>query len=73
MVQVIRVSGLRQDAFDEVIVNGNEKGWFKQGRPPKVVIVPCQQLLRDVRTWWDSVYAMLRRLRMLRPVWPYLY
>ena len=70
VVRVIRASGLRRDAFDEVISNGNEKGWFKQGQPPKVVTVPHLQLLRDVRTRWDSVYVMLRRLRMLRPVRP---
>jgi hypothetical protein len=70
VVRVIRASGLRRDAFDEVIVNGNEKGWFKQGQPPKPITVSRLQLLRDVQTRWDSIYAMLRRLRLLRPVRP---
>ena len=29
VVQVIRASGTRCDAFDEVITDGNAKGWFK--------------------------------------------
>jgi hypothetical protein len=33
-----------------------------------VVQVPELQPLRDVKTRWDSVYLMLRRLRQLRPV-----
>jgi hypothetical protein len=69
VVRAIRGSGLRRDAFDEVIKNGNDKGWFKEGRPLKIVKVKQQQLLRDVRTRWDSVYKMLTRLRDLRPVW----
>jgi hypothetical protein len=68
-VRAIRGSGLRRDEFDEVIKNGNDKGWFKQGRPPKTVKVERRQLLRDVRTRWDSVYRMLNRLREMRPVW----
>jgi hypothetical protein len=68
VVRVIRASGMRRDAFDEVIVNGNSKGWFKEGQPPKIVQLKKLQLLRDVRTRWDSEYYMLRRLRELRPV-----
>jgi hypothetical protein len=68
VVRAIRGSGLRRDAFNEVIVNGNAKGWFKQGQPPKTVKLKPLQLLRDVRTRWDSVYHMLNRLRELRPV-----
>ena len=70
VVRVIRASGTRRDAFDDVIVNGNAKGWFRQGRPPndRVIAVKQLQLLRDVRTRWDSLYYMLNRLRELRPV-----
>jgi hypothetical protein len=68
VVRVIRGSGMRRDAFDELIVNGNSKGWFKAGQPPKTVQLKKLQLLRDVRTRWDSEYHMLNRLRELRPV-----
>lgn len=68
VVRVIRGSGVRRDAFGEVIKNGNERGWFKRGRPPAVVKIKSLQLLRDVRTRWDSVYLMLNRLREMRPV-----
>lgn len=68
VVRVIRGSGMRRDAFDELIVNGNAKEWFKEGEPPKTVQLHILQLLRDVQTRWDSEYYMLNRLRELRPV-----
>ncbi len=70
-VQVIRASGKRRDEFDKVIKQGNKEGWFKQGRPSQVVELKPLQLLRDVRTRWDSVYHMLRQLRQMRPVCHY--
>ena len=66
VVHVIRASGMRRDAFEEVIVNGNAKGWFKIGN--NTIQVKKVQLLRDVKTRWDSEYLMLNRLRELRPV-----
>jgi hypothetical protein len=68
VVQVIRGSGKHRDAFDDIIVNGNAKDWFKEGQPPKVVKLKQLQLLRDVSTQWDSMYYMLNRLWELRPV-----
>lgn len=68
VVRVIRASGTRRDAFDELIETGNTKGYFKAGQPPQAVQLKKLQLLRDVRTRWDSVYYMLSRLRELRPV-----
>lgn len=68
VVRVIRASGMRRDAFECVINDGNEKGWFTQGEPPKVVTLPKLDLLRDVQTRWDSTYIMLERLRVMRPV-----
>jgi hypothetical protein len=68
VVRAIRGSGMRRDAFDEVITNGNSKGWFKAGQPPKIIQLKRLQLLRDVRTRWDSEFYMLNRLRELRPV-----
>ena len=67
-VRAIRVSGKRREAFDEVVRDGNRKGWFKAGQPLKTVLLKELQLLQDVRTRWDSVYFMLNRLREMRPV-----
>ena len=50
VVWVIQGSGMRRNAFDDVITNGNSKGWFKAGQPLKVVQLKRLQLLRDVRT-----------------------
>jgi len=71
VVWVIRGSGSRRDAFNEVIIRGNAKGWFKQGKPSRIIQVKLLQLLRDVRTRWDSVHHMLKRLHEMRPVWLY--
>jgi len=62
VVQVIRGSGSCQDAFNEVIVCSNAKGWFKQGKLSWIIQVKPLQLLRDVCTRWDSVHHMLKRL-----------
>lgn len=67
-VRAIRGSGLRRCAFDNVVRDGNANRWFRQGQPPKIVQLKQLQLLRDVRTRWDSVYQMLKRLREMRPV-----
>jgi hypothetical protein len=68
VVRVIRASGKRREAFEDLITSGNEKGWFQKGDPPKPTKIKHRQLLRDVQTRWDSVYYMLKRLRMMRPV-----
>jgi hypothetical protein len=65
-VRVIRASGMRREAFNDVIKDGNERHWFKEGT--KIVKLPELQLLRDVQTRWDSVYKMLKRLRVMRLV-----
>jgi hypothetical protein len=67
-VRSIRGSGLRRDAFDETVKNGNDKGWFKTGDPPKTVQLKPLQLLRDMSVRWDSVYFMVNRLGVMRPV-----
>jgi len=63
VVWVIRGSGSRRDIFDDVIICGNAKGWFKQGKLSWIVQVKPLQLLQDVRTRWDLVHHMLKRLR----------
>jgi hypothetical protein len=60
VIRVIRASGTRRDAFDNIIKHGNTKMLFKLD--DKVVQVKELQLLQSVRTRWDSVYYMLNRL-----------
>ncbi len=67
-VRAIRGSGLRRDAFHEVVKNGNAKGWFKAGDPPKTIKLKALQLLRDMCVRWDSVYLMVHRPGVMRPV-----
>ncbi len=70
VVRTIRSSGIRRDSFDDVIKNGNTKNWFKtyDQVPPQIIKLKPLQLLRQVRTRWDSVYHMLNRLREMRLV-----
>lgn len=68
VVRAIRASGQRREAFDDTITAGNQKNWFKTGQPPEPVKIQHLQLLRDVRSRWDSVYSLLKRLRVMRPV-----
>jgi hypothetical protein len=71
VVRLLRVSDQRREGFRAFIEDGNERGWFtvKDDDGKNVpVIVPLLQPLRDVKTRWDSVYMMLRRLQELRPV-----
>jgi hypothetical protein len=68
IVRTLRSSGQRRDAFDDLIKDGNTKGWFQSGDPPESVTLRPLQLLCDVKTRWDSVYFMIKRLRYLRPV-----
>jgi len=55
----IRASGQHLDHFNDMIKLGNERGWFGDAKVPEL------QLLRDVKTRWGSVYAMLKRFCML--------
>jgi len=61
IVRVLQSSGQRRKAFNDTIVDGNKSGAF----PSEIREL---QLLRDVRTRWDSVYSMISRLRILQPV-----
>ncbi|SRR6266581_1286705 len=70
-VRVIRESGTRRETFNSIIKEGNKKGWFKEEGSSDTIELDELQLLRDVRTRWDSVYFMLQRLRVMRPVWLY--
>lgn len=61
VVRAIRGSSTRRDRFNTLIETGNKELGFK----PEV---PKLQLLRDVRTRWDSTFLMLKRLRVMRQV-----
>ncbi|KIM83096.1 hypothetical protein PILCRDRAFT_69854, partial [Piloderma croceum F 1598] len=48
-VCVLRSSGQRRDTFDDIIKDGNDKGWLgKTGNPPVNIQLRPLQLLRDV-------------------------
>ena len=67
VVGVIQASGKHREVFTKVVKDGNNGRYFMEG--PKVgVQLKHLQLLRDVPTRWDSVYHMLHRLRIMRPV-----
>jgi hypothetical protein len=67
VVRAIRGSNLCREEFNEVITQGNSKRRFKSVNGEVITVRPLQ-LLRGVRTCWDSCYRMLERLQGLRPV-----
>ena len=46
---------------------GNANGWFKDNAG-QVVVLATKELLRDVRTRWDSTFIMLRHFIDMRAV-----
>lgn len=71
IVMAIRSSGQRRDALMAWIETGNKSGLFVyQNRP---VQIEAKQLLRDVRTRWDSTYLMITRCIEMRLVSPALH
>lgn len=71
LVQFLRSSDQRRDGLRKFIEDGNKRGWFigKDENDERIVLhIPQVELLKDVKTRWDSVYMMLERLRQLRPV-----
>ena len=67
VVRTIRASGQRRAHFKGVIRDGNARKHFFIGDRVEIV-VPELELLRDVRTRWDSIFFMISRLRVMRPV-----
>jgi hypothetical protein len=61
VIRLLRSSDEHRTGFQKLIQDGNQHDLFASA-------VPEVQLLRDVKTRWDSVYNMLSRLRQLRPV-----
>jgi hypothetical protein len=68
IVRGIRSSGQRRLNFEQTIEDGNQKGWFRVGNPPTALQIRRLQLLHDIKTRWDSIYFMIKRLREMRPV-----
>ena len=68
IVMTIRSSGQRREAFKTWIETGNRNGLFVQLGTP--VQIEPNQLLRDVRTRWDSTYEMIKRCIEMRLVSP---
>lgn len=67
VVRVLRASSLRRQAFDNTITTGNQMKLFtdEEGNPTNL---PVLELVRDVKSRWDSIYLMINRLRILRQV-----
>jgi len=56
---------------DVALANASEPtpvAYPPSGDPPESVTLRPLQLLRDVKTRWDSVYFMIKHLRYLHPV-----
>ena len=71
LVNFFRASDQRKEGLRQAIKKGNESNKFigtdEKGKPV-VIKLPELELLKDVKTRWDSVYMMVERLRQLRPV-----
>lgn len=61
VIRLLRSSDEHRTSFRKLIQDASQHDMFTPA-------VPDVQLLRDVKTRWDSVYKMLSRLRQLRPV-----
>jgi hypothetical protein len=81
VIRLLRSSDTHRAGLRKLIIDGNKSAIFTMKDPEQTqpgqpragdkripVSVPDLELLRDVKTRWDSVYLMLRRLRQLRPV-----
>ena len=72
LINFLRSSSQRKEGLSDIIKEGNASNRFigpnESGSDLVVFKVPEVQLLKDVKTRWDSVFLMLRCLRQLRPV-----
>jgi hypothetical protein len=69
IVCVLQSSGQRRDLFEDIICDGNAKGWFlDDSDSPKPYTVPSGQLLHDMVIRWDTVYFMVKCLQEMCPV-----
>ncbi|KAF8982903.1 hypothetical protein BDQ17DRAFT_1261856, partial [Cyathus striatus] len=61
LVAVCRASGKRHKELQDIIIEGNEKGYWAEE-------LPVLQLLRDCETRWSSTYLMIDHVIHLYPV-----
>jgi len=61
VVCTVHSSSLRHETFKEIILDGNDKKWWRD-EDQKVIKLPTLELLRDTKTLWDSRYFMVNRL-----------
>jgi hypothetical protein len=77
-VAFIRKSGQRRDQFLDIIKQGNTNSLWKQvfvvnnTAVKNPVVLATVTVFPDVKTRWDSVFYMLRRLRYLQQVSPHI-
>jgi hypothetical protein len=71
IIHLLQSSDQCRKGFHRFIQDRNEQNWFSEKTDTgkwHMVQVPMLQLLRDVKTRWDSVYLILQYLRSLQPV-----
>jgi hypothetical protein len=64
VIRILRSSDQRKQDFKKVIKNGNKSGWFR-GTDSFAIMMPDLKPLRNVKTQWDSTYAMIKHLVVL--------
>ena len=67
LIKAIQVSEQHQASFDQVVLSGNDAGWWKDENDTPTTVEPLR-FFHDVKTRWDFTYQMLVRLRMLKQV-----
>ena len=67
VIRVLCSSDQRKQDFKKVIKNGNKSEWFR-GIDSSVIVVPDLELLHNVKTWWDFMYAIIECLVVLQLV-----
>jgi hypothetical protein len=71
VIRLLRSSDKHRTEFKAFIESGNTCNMFsRKDSNGQIALTTVQQLglLRDMKTWWDSVYLVLLHLRELRPV-----
>ena len=64
IVHIIRASSQHRKGFHDTIINGNANEWYT-GNATKLPVI---ELLRDIKTRWDSIFFMINQLHAVRLV-----